>query len=149
TILPEALEKWPVHMMEAVLPRHVQIIYEINLHLLREVQKKFPNEPDRLARMSLIEEGAEKRVRMAYLSIVGSHSINGVAALHSEILKHELFKDFYDLYPERFNNVTNGITQRRWLLKCNPKLSDLITEKIGNEWAKDLMQLKNLTSFAD
>ncbi|HET6268404.1 MAG TPA: glycogen/starch/alpha-glucan phosphorylase [Acidobacteriota bacterium] len=149
TILPEALEKWPVSLMERVLPRHMQMIYEINRRFLELVQQKFPNDPDRIRRMSLIEEGTLRNVRMAYLAIVGSHSINGVAELHSNLLKTRLFKDFYELYPERFNNKTNGITQRRWLKKCNPRLSDLITKQIGEGWIMDLSQLTKLVPLAD
>ncbi|MCI0411427.1 glycogen/starch/alpha-glucan phosphorylase [bacterium] len=148
TILPEALEKWPVTMMETVLPRHMNIIYEINSRFLGEVGKRFPNDPARLSRMSLIEESTEKQVRMAYLAIVGSHSVNGVAALHSEILKKELFKDFYEMTPEKFNNKTNGITQRRWLLKCNPRLADLITREVGEKWITDLYGLQKLKTLA-
>ena len=149
TILPEALEKWPVSLLESVLPRHIQIIYEINARFLEEVSERFPNDPDRHRRMSLIEEGDERRVRMAYLAVVGSHSVNGVAALHSDILKKELFKDFYEMYPDRFTNVTNGITQRRWLLKCNRDLSNLIDERTGDAWVKDLTQLKKLVPLAE
>lgn len=148
TILPEALEKWPVSMMLTVLPRHMNIIYEINRRFLEDVGKHFPHDAPRLGRMSLIEEGPEKQVRMAHLAIVGSHSINGVAALHSEILKNELFKDFYELSPEKFNNKTNGITQRRWLLKCNPRLSGLITREIGDRWITDLYETRKLQSLA-
>jgi starch phosphorylase len=149
TILPEALEKWPLSLMQTVLPRHLQIIYEINKRFLDQVATKFPGDGARLSRVSLIEEGNEKHVRMAYLAIVGSHSVNGVAELHTEILKTELFKDFYEMYPERFNNKTNGITQRRWLLKCNRQLASLISEKIGEGWITDLYQLKQLEPLAD
>ncbi len=148
TVLPEALEKWTVELFEYLLPRHLQIIYEINHRFLNEVRYRYPNDEARFVRMSLIEEVPEKRVRMANLAIVGSHSINGVAALHSEILKDELFKDFYELYPERFNNKTNGITQRRWLKKCNPNLSKLITNKIGDGWVTDLYELEKLRDSA-
>jgi glycogen phosphorylase len=148
TILPEALEKWPVSLMASILPRHMQIIYEINKRFLDQVTAKFPGDLARLGRMSLIEEGGEKQVRMAHLAIVGSHSVNGVAQLHTEILKKELFRDFFELYPERFNNKTNGITQRRWLLSCNRKLASLISEKIGEDWITDLYQLKKLVPFA-
>jgi glycogen phosphorylase len=148
TILPEALEKWPVDMMETILPRHMNIIYEINRRFLEDVGKRFPNDAARVGRVSLIEEGTEKQVRMAHLAIVGSHSINGVAALHSEILKRELFKDFYQMFPEKFNNKTNGITQRRWLKLCNPKLSELITREIGEKWVTDLYDLKKLTKLS-
>jgi starch phosphorylase len=148
TILPEALEKWPVSMMETVLPRHMKIIYEINRRFLEDVSKRFPNDNGRLGRMSLIEESTEKQVRMAFLAIVGSHSVNGVAELHSEILKKELFKDFYEMTPEKFNNKTNGITQRRWLLACNPKLTELISREIGDGCATDLYQMKKLVPLA-
>jgi len=148
TVLPEALERWSVGLMDYVLPRHLQIIYEINWRFLEEVRAKFGHDDDRARRMSIIEEGDESRVRMAMLAIVGSHSVNGVAALHSEILKKELFKDFYEFWPQKFNNKTNGITQRRWLLKCNPALSRLISDHIGDSWVTDLYQLKNLAPLA-
>ncbi len=144
TILPEALEKWPIWLIAKVLPRHLQIIYEINEQLLLEVKKRFPGDDARLARMSLIEENGERMVRMAHLAIVGSHSINGVSALHSEIVKNEVFRDFAELYPGRFNNKTNGITQRRWLKKANPGLAELITSKVGELWITDLYELQKL-----
>ncbi len=149
TLMPEALEKWPVAMMEELLPRHMQIIYKINADFLAEVARRFPGDVDRLRRMSLIDESGERYVRMAWLATVGSHSINGVAALHTELLKKELFHDFYEMFPERFNNKTNGITPRRWLLKSNPKLASLITEKIGDEWTVDLYKLRALEKFAE
>lgn len=149
TVMPEALEKWPVSMLETVLPRHLQIIYEINYRFLESVRVKYPDDVAKWKRMSLIEERQEKSVRMAYLAIVGSHSVNGVAALHTEILKRDLFHDFYDFYPEKFNNKTNGVTQRRWLRKCNPRLSELITETIGDAWVKDLYELKKLAQYAE
>ena len=149
TILPEALEKWPVRMMETLLPRHLQIIYEINSRFLKELAAKMPADPDRIARMSLIDENGERYVRMANMCIIGSTSTNGVAKLHSEILKDSLFKDFYDLYPEKFTNVTNGITPRRWLLKANPALSQLITETIGPEWITRLEELRKLEHHGD
>jgi starch phosphorylase len=151
TILPEALERWPVSLLERVLPRHMQIIYEINRRFLDQVARRFPNDSDRSRqqRMSLIEEGPEKKVRMAHLAIVGSHSINGVAALHSNLLVTQLFKDFYEFFPERFNNKTNGITQRRWLKKCNPRLASLITKSIGDGWVVRLDELKKLIPLAD
>ena len=149
TILPEALEKWPVRMMEHILPRHLMIIYRINDHFLREVSARFPGDGDRLRRMSIVGEDGEKHVRMAYLAIVGSHSINGVSALHSEILKDDLFHDFYEMWPERFNNKTNGITQRRWLKHANHWLADLISSKIGDGWVTDLDQLTKLRELAD
>lgn len=149
TLLPEALEKWPVPLLERVLPRHLQIIYEINRRFLQQVSSRWPDDGDRLRRMSIIEEGETKQVRMAYLSIVGSHSVNGVAELHSELVKSSLVPDFYELWPERFNNKTNGVTQRRWLLKSNPLLSDLITETIGDAWVTDLDRLRQLEKYAD
>lgn len=149
TVLPEALEKWPVGLMDYVLPRHLEIIYEINRRFLDEVRDKFPEEPEKIGRMSLIEEGDEKRVRMAFLSIVGSHSVNGVSELHSTILKKDLFRDFFEMWPERFNNKTNGITQRRWLKSCNTRLSELITKNIGDRWITDLYELKNLVPLAE
>ena len=148
TVLPEALEKWPVSLMERVLPRHLQIIYEINWRFMEYISEIYPGEVGRLSRMSIIEEGDVKKVRMALLSIIGSHSINGVSALHSEILKHEVFKDFFDIWPERFNNKTNGITPRRWLKLCNPGLSNLITENIGDGWEIDLNRLEKLSSYS-
>ncbi|MCI0615383.1 glycogen/starch/alpha-glucan phosphorylase, partial [bacterium] len=149
TILPEALEKWPVSMIETLLPRHMQIIYEINQRFLSDITKKYPGDSDRLRRMSLIEEGSERMVRMAHLAVVGSHSINGVAELHTSLIKTILFKDFNEFYPDRFNNKTNGITQRRWSRLCNQKLAELISGKIGEGWITDLYQLKKLTEFAD
>jgi len=149
TLMPEALEKWPVAMMEELLPRHMQIIYKINADFLSEVSRRFPGDVDRLRRMSLIDETGERYVRMAWLATVGSHSINGVAALHTELLKKELFHDFYEMFPERFNNKTNGITPRRWLLKSNPALSSLITARIGEGWEVDLSKLRALEKFAD
>lgn len=148
TVLPEALEKWRVSLLGHLLPRHLQIIYEINRRFLELVIQKFPNDVDRIRRMSLIEEEPEKRIRMANLAIVGSFKVNGVAALHTEILKASLFKDFSELWPEKFTNKTNGITQRRWLQGCNPELADLIIETIGDGWLTDLNELKKLESFA-
>lgn len=149
TILQEALERWPVPMVERFLPRHLQIIYEINRRFIDQVKEAFPDDVARLQRMSIIEEAGEKQVRMANLAIVASHSINGVSALHSEILKNDLFADFYELWPERFNNKTNGITQRRWLKLCNPHLSDLISEAIGDRWVTDLSELQKLRPLAE
>jgi starch phosphorylase len=145
TVMPEALERWPVWMMGKVLPRHMQLIFEINHRFLQQVRERHPGDDDRCRRMSIIEEADEQRVRMANLAIVGSHSVNGVAALHTEILKKDVFSDFVDLWPERFNNKTNGVTQRRWLLKANPGLAGLITEAIGEGWITDLYKLRNLT----
>lgn len=149
TLLPEALEKWPVELIEHVLPRHMQIIHEINHRFLEQVFMAFPEDSGALTRMSLIEEGQTKQVRMANLSIVGSHSVNGVAAIHSGLVKTSLFPDFYRLWPEKFNNKTNGVTQRRWLLKSNPRLSDLITESIGDSWITDLNKLIELEKYAE
>ncbi len=148
TLLPEALEKWPVHMFERILPRHLQIIYEINSRFLRQVATRHPGDNERLARMSLIEEYPDKHVRMAYLSVVGSHSTNGVAALHTKLLQEGVMRDFGDTFPERFNNKTNGVTPRRWLLKANPGLSQLITDTIGDSWITDLDQLRGLEKHA-
>ncbi|XP_072383471.1 glycogen phosphorylase [Diabrotica undecimpunctata] len=148
TVLPEALERWPVSMLESILPRHLQIIYHINFLHLQTVEKRWPKDMDRMRRMSLIEEDGEKRVNMAHLSIVGSHAVNGVARIHSDIIKADLFKDFYDLSPEKFQNKTNGITPRRWLLLCNPGLSDLISDKIGEDWTVHLDQLQKLKKWA-
>jgi len=147
TLLPEALERWSIELFQEILPRHLTIIYEINRRFLRQVMNKYPNDEARLARMSLIEEGPIKYIRMAYLSIVGSHKVNGVAELHSQLLKDQLFKDFYELTPEKFTNMTNGITQRRWLAKSNPELANIITNKIGDKWITNLEELKKLTKF--
>jgi len=149
TILPEALEKWPVRMMEYILPRHLLIIYQINDNFLKEVSARFPGDNDRLRRMSIVSEDGEKHVRMAYLAIIGSHSVNGVSALHSEILKDDLFRDFYELWPEKFNNKTNGITQRRWLKHANRWLSDLISSKIGDGWVTKLDELRQLREYSE
>ena len=149
TVLPEALEMWRVRLMERVLPRHLEIIYEINYRFLENVRRRFLGDDDRVRRMSIIEEGEEQKVRMAHLAIVGSHAVNGVAALHTRILQEELFRDFYEMWPEKFSNKTNGITQRRWLLKCNPGLAGLITRRIGDGWVTDLDQLQQLAEYAD
>lgn len=150
TVLPEALEKWPVPMVNHLLPRHMQIIFDINLFFLQKIEKKWPNDRERLRRMSIIEEGTPQNIRMAHLAIVGSHTVNGVAALHSQLVKNVIFKDFADYYGDaKFTNVTNGITPRRWLNQANPGLSALITEKIGNGWEKDLKELSKLKKFLD
>ncbi|MBL1321664.1 MAG: glycogen/starch/alpha-glucan phosphorylase [Methylophaga sp.] len=149
TLLPEALERWPVHMFGRLLPRVLEIIYEINARFLSEVARKWPGDKARLASMSIIEEGGQQQVRMAHLAIVGSFSVNGVAALHSELLQKGLFNNFYQLWPKKFNNKTNGVTQRRWMAWCNPTLTELITETIGEQWITDLDQLKKLTPFAN
>ena len=149
TLLPEALEKWPVYMFENLLPRLLEIIYEINARFLAEVARRWPGDTDRLRRMSIIEEGETPMVRMAYLAIVGSFSVNGVAELHSRLLQEGLFRDFYEMWPHKFNNKTNGVTQRRWLSMCNPGLSKLITEHLGYEWITDLNQLQKLPPLAE
>jgi starch phosphorylase len=148
TLLPEALERWPVSMFERLLPRHLQIIYEINSRFLRKVATRYPGDFDRLKRMSLIQEEPEKAVRMANIAVVGSHSINGVAALHTQLLRDGLMRDFNEFFPDRFNNKTNGVTPRRWLLKANPRLSALISEKIGDGWITHLDQLRKLEPLA-
>jgi starch phosphorylase len=147
TILPEALERWSVSMMERLLPRHMQLIYEINGRFLKQVAALWPGDVGRLARMSVIDEHGERAVRMANLAIIGSSAVNGVAHLHTEILKTSLFKDFYEMYPTHFSNKTNGITPRRWLLKANPQLAELITGAIGSGWITDLDQLRGLEKF--
>ncbi len=150
TLLPEALEKWSVPLFERVLPRHLQIIFEINRRFLDEVvAKEWPGDTQKLAELSLIEEGAPQQIRMAYLAVVGSHTVNGVAALHTELLKKHLFATFHALYPGKIQNKTNGITPRRWLKACNPELSSLIDQKIGNEWPGDLDRLRELENYAD
>ena len=149
TLLPEALEKWPVPLFEKLLPRLLQIIYEINARFLKTVAAKWPGDGQRQARMSIIEEGNVDYVRMAYLAIVGSFSVNGVAALHSHLLVSGLFKDFYELWPEKFNNKTNGVTPRRWVAHCNPLLSSLISEKIGSNWVQNYEEISKLENYAD
>jgi starch phosphorylase len=149
TLLPEALERWPLEMFGRVLPRHLQIIYEINAQFLEEVRIRFLNDEARIARLSLIDETGERYVRMAHLACVGSHAINGVAGLHSELLKRDVLKDFYELWPKKFSNKTNGVTPRRWMVLSNPKLSNLISEHIGDGWIKDLAQLKMLEPLAE
>ncbi|MEM7673636.1 MAG: glycogen/starch/alpha-glucan phosphorylase, partial [Verrucomicrobiota bacterium] len=150
TLLPEALEKWSVPLFEKVLPRHLQIIYELNRRFLEdEVEAKWPGDSAMKQRLSLIEEGNPKQIRMAYLSIIGSHAVNGVAALHTELLKSNLFKDFDELYPGKILNKTNGITPRRWLLACNTGLSDLITNKIGDTWPTKLDELQKIADYAE
>ncbi len=149
TLLPEALERWTVELFGRVLPRHLELIYDINARFLGQIERKYPGDGAKLARMSLIEEGPTKMVRMANLAVVGSHSVNGVAALHTELLKRDLMHDFNALWPERFNNKTNGVTPRRWLLLSNPELSSLITECIEGGWTCDLSELKRLEPLAD
>ena len=144
TILPEALEKWPVKLFGALLPRHLQIVYEINYRFLKKVAKLFPNDLNRLRRMSIVEEEPQKSVCMANLAIVGSHRVNGVSELHSEIVRSQIFKDFHEMFPNRFINITNGISQRHWLKACNPELTGLITKHIGDRWISKLDDLKQL-----
>jgi starch phosphorylase len=149
TLLPEALEKWPVNLMQLLLPRLMEIIFEINVRFITEVSMHWPTDNERLRRMSIIEEGTQQQVRMAHLAIVGSFSINGVARLHSQLLQQGLFSDFYALWPHKFNNKTNGVTPRRWLAASNPELANLITETIGDSWVTDLAQLKKLEPYAE
>jgi starch phosphorylase len=149
TLLPEALEKWPLAWFEIMLPRHLEIIYEINRRLLDDVRSRFPGDEERIQCVSLVEEGAERRIRMANLAIVGSHSTNGVAAIHSDLLRKTTVKDLAEIFPERFNNKTNGVTPRRWLLLANPALSRAINDTIGDGWITDLSQLSRLKPLAD
>ncbi len=149
TLLPEALEKWSVQMFQNLLPRLLEIIYEINGRFLARAAQRWPGDTDRLRRVSIIEEGDTPMVRMAHLAIVGSYSVNGVAELHSQLLKEGLFRDFFELWPNKFNNKTNGVTQRRWLAMCNPGLSELINERIGDSWITRLEQLRELAPHAD
>ncbi len=149
TLLPEALEKWSVGLFQKVLPRHLQLIFEINKRFLEQVDARWPGDVHKKRVLSIIEEGHSQMVRMAHLSGVGSFSVNGVAALHTQLLKSDLFPEFDEFYPGKFNNKTNGITPRRWLLACNPRLSDLITAKIGEGWGRDLDRLRGLEQFAE
>nr|WP_238717822.1 glycogen/starch/alpha-glucan phosphorylase [Petrachloros mirabilis] len=149
TLLPEALERWPISLLESLLPRHLEIIYEINHYFLNEVRIKFLNDEDRLSRMSLIDESGERYVRMAHLACVGSHAINGVAALHTQLLQKDVLKDFYELYPHKFSNKTNGVTPRRFVVLSNRRLTKLISDKIGDAWIKRLEELKQLEAYAN
>jgi starch phosphorylase len=149
TLLPEALEKWPVDLFDAIIPRQLEIIYEINRRFLDDVRRRYPGDESRVQRVSMIEEGATRRVRMAHLAVVGSHSTNGVAAIHSDLLRTRVLRDFAELFPERFNNKTNGVTPRRWLQQANPALSRIITEAIGDDWIGDLSQLRRLLPLAE
>ncbi len=149
TLLPEALETWSVEMIERLLPRHVDIINQINAQLLRQTRERFPDDPGMLSRVSIYEENHEKQMRMAHLAVAGSFSVNGVAELHTELLKHRVMPDFNRMWPEKFNNKTNGVTQRRWLLSCNPGLAGLITSSIGDGWLTDLEQLRGLEQHVD
>uniref|UniRef100_A0A671R555 Alpha-1,4 glucan phosphorylase n=1 Tax=Sinocyclocheilus anshuiensis TaxID=1608454 RepID=A0A671R555_9TELE len=149
TVLPEALERWPVDLFQNLLPRHLEITYEINRRHLERISALYPGDHDRLRRMSVIEECGQKKINMAHLCIVGSHSVNGVAQIHSDIIKDTVFKDFYDVDPQKFQNKTNGITPRRWLVMCNPGLAEVIAERIGEDYIRDLSQLKSLLKFVD
>ncbi len=149
TLLPEALERWSVSLFEKLLPRHLEIIYKINARFLTLVAQKWPGDTERMRRMSIIEEGSQKQVRMAYLGIVGSYSVNGVAALHSKLLTEGLFHDFYQLWPEKFNNKTNGVTPRRWIAHANPLMTDLISSKFGRDWIDNLDHLSALSSLSE
>ncbi|MEX0269180.1 glycogen/starch/alpha-glucan phosphorylase [Leptolyngbyaceae cyanobacterium UHCC 1019] len=149
TLLPEALERWPISLFGSMLPRHLEIIYEINRHFLDDIRIKFPDDLDRLSRMSLIDESGERYVRMAHLACVGSHAINGVAALHTKLLKQDVLHDFAEMYPEKFVNVTNGVTPRRFVALSNPRLTRLITSKIGGNWIKHLDDLRQLEKYVD
>ncbi|MDD1612544.1 MAG: glycogen/starch/alpha-glucan phosphorylase, partial [Methylococcaceae bacterium] len=149
TLLPEALETWPLPLFREMLPRHLEIIYEINARFLAAVREKYPQDEDRIKRLSIIDDNGDKRIRMAHLACVGSHAINGVAALHSELLKQNVLKDFYELWPERFNNKTNGVTPRRFMALANPKLGELITRTIGDGWITHTEQLRMLEPFSE
>ncbi|XP_061754484.1 glycogen phosphorylase, muscle form [Nerophis ophidion] len=149
TVLPEALERWPVDLFAHLLPRHLEIVYEINRRHLENVAARFPGDVDRLRRMSIVEEGGQKRINMAHLCIVGAHAVNGVAQIHSDILKATVFKDFYEMDPHKFQNKTNGITPRRWLVMCNPGLAEVIAERIGEDFIRDLDQLQRLRKFVN
>ena len=149
TLLPEALEKWPVDLFEKLIPRHLEIVYEINRRFMDDVHARFPHDVERARRMSLIEEGATRKVRMAHLAVVGTHSTNGVAEIHSDLLRSNLLRDFAEMFPARFNNKTNGVTPRRWLKMANPPLAELITDLIGDAWITDLTQLRGLEKHVD
>jgi starch phosphorylase len=149
TLLPEALETWPVWLMQRLIPRHVQILFDINKRFLDKVAMAYPGDSERLRRVSLVQEDGERRFRMAHLAMVGSHHTNGVARLHTELLREHVVRDFAEMWPERFISITNGITPRRWLLACNPRLANAITAHIGPEWTRDLRQLRRLLPLAD
>ena len=148
TLLPEALEKWPAELFELLIPRHLEIIHEINRRFMDDVRLRYPQEPDRQRRMSILEDEPVRKVRMAHLAVVGTHSTNGVAEIHSHLLRSHVLHDFADMFPQRFNNKTNGVTPRRWLLMANPMLSELITDLIGDAWVTDLGQLRALERLA-
>ncbi len=149
TLLPEALERWPLELFDTLIPRHLEIIYEINRRFLDDVRRRFPGDESRPARMSLIEEGATRKVRMAHLAVVGSHSTNGVAAIHSGLLRVSVLKDFAEMFPDRFSNKTNGVTPRRWLLMANPFLARLLTDTVGKGWVTNMDLLRPLVPLAD
>lgn len=149
TLLPEALETWPVELIERLLPRHMQIIYDINHFFLEEVRHCFPGDVDRLRRMSLIDETPPRRVRMAHLAIVGSHRVNGVSELHTQLMRETIFRDFHELWPDRIINITNGVTPRRWLHQANPGLTDIVSRRIGRGWIQDLARIRELEEWAD
>lgn len=149
TILPEALERWPVWLMERLLPRHLEIIYDLNEQFLKGVRRRYPDDHERAQRMSLVEEGPEKKIRMAHLAIVGSARVNGVSRLHTRLLRERVFQDFDEFFPGKITNETNGVTPRRWLLKCNPELARLISARIGSRWETDLTRLSELVAYAD
>ena len=149
TLLPEALERWPVSLFESLLPRLLEIIYQINEHFLHEISLHWPGDTERLKRLSIIEEGSERQIRMAHLAIVGSFSVNGVAELHSKLLIENLFHDFYEVWPEKFNNKTNGVTPRRWIAHSNPDLTKLLCNTIGDDWISDLEKIGALSRYAN
>jgi starch phosphorylase len=149
TLMPEALETWPISLLETILPRHLQIIYEINFRFLEDVRHNFPGDLDRLRRISIVDEDGGRRLRMAHLAIVGSHTVNGVSKIHTSLMKDTIFSDFDRLYPSKIINITNGITQRRWVCQANPGLAELISSRIGEGWIGDLSELKKLVPFAE
>ena len=150
TVLPEALEKWSTNLLGHLLPRHLDLIYYVNFLFLKRIQQKYPGDDERVSRMSLIEEGDEKKVRMAFLAIICSHTVNGVAAIHSDLLTKTIFKDYHEFFPGKIQNKTNGVTPRRWIHCCNPGLSKLICDKLGDldEWITNLMTLRDLSPWA-
>ena len=150
TVLPEALEKWSVNLLGTLLPRHLDLIYLINFFFLEKVKKRYPGDDAKVMRMSIVEEGYDKKIRMAFLSIVCSHCVNGVAALHSDLLRKTIFKDFDEMFPGKIQNKTNGVTPRRWLHACNPQLSSLIADTIGpaDEWMTNLTSLRELSAYS-
>ena len=149
TVLPEALERWSSSMLGHLLPRHLEIIHEINRRFIQKVRISHPGDEDLVKRVSLVEDGPDPQIRMPYLSIIGSHAVNGVAALHTKLLKDTVFRDFYKLFPERFFNKTNGITPRLWLMQSNPELAELISSRIGHDWEKNLEELRGLEPFQE